>query len=69
MLKGLIKKVKDALNNLKLWYLYQNYAQKAHKNIQKEITETLDQAFEENREVMNVFKERLVRLYNDDKHS
>lgn len=69
MLKDLINKIQNTIKSFRVWILYHAYTQQAAKNIQSEISEILDEAFEENVEVMNVFKERLVTLYNNDKRN
>lgn len=67
MLKEIISKMKNTLKDARVWLLYQTYTQKTARNLQLEISETLDEAFEENKLVMEIFKERLVGLYDNDK--
>lgn len=69
MLKELIHKMKNTLNEFRVWLLYQNYSHHARNSLQKEITETLDEVFEENKEVMAIFKKRLIGLYENDKRN
>lgn len=69
MLKELINRMQKAVKNFRVWVLYQNYAQQASRSIQHEINESIEEAFAENVEVMNLFKERLIKLYNNDKRN
>jgi len=65
----LTSKIKELITKFRIWILYHNYAKTAARNLQEEITETIDETFAENVEVMRIFKERLVRLYNNDKRN